>query len=158
MNADPSNRVRIHAWEAIKAIVGPEHNHRNFPIRIPRWENLILISEDSQAVQRDLSRLFSRSGFQVKTASTTQETIEKAVKYRPQAIIMDNQKWFDNLSGLTLTWDICRTWHLQDTVLFMLTADFIEPVFLWNGGDFFLSKFEHPHGKLAEAVNEYLHH
>lgn len=158
MNADSSNRVRIHAWEAIKTIVGPEHSNRTFSIRIPRQENLILISEDSKIAQQNLSNLFRNAGYRVKIASTAQETITKAIKYQPQAIITDNQKGFDNLSGLTLTWDICRMWNLQETVLFMLTADFIEPVFLWNGGDYFLTKFEHPHGKLAEAVNEHLHH
>ena len=74
----------------------------------------------------------------------------------PQAVITDNQKGKDNLSGLNLTLELARKAELQDTVLFMLTADFIEPIFLWNGGDYFLSKFGHGLNNIAEVVEAYL--
>ncbi len=57
-----------------------------------------------------------------------------------------------------MTWDICRHPELRETVLFMLTADFVEGVFLWNGGDYFLSKFRFSVTELVQVANEYLHH
>ena len=162
MNADPSNRVRIHAWQAVQAIVGPEESARQFPIHVPNWENLILISDDSEKMQAILSDLCRKMRFQVKVASSEQETIDLALKLKPQAIITDNQKRsenrVDNLSGLNMTWDLCRKPELRETVIFMLTADFIEPIFLWNGGDYFLSKHGATLDELAHVVLEYLHH
>lgn len=158
MNADPSNRVRIHAWQAMQKIVGPEQSYRLFPIRVPQQQNVILISDDNPGPRMNLSNLFRRMGYRTDTAATYKETIEKAMVSRPQAIITDNQKIPDNLSGLTMTQDISRIKELQDTVVFMLTADFVEPVFLWNGGDCFLSKFRNSVQELSEVVNEYLHH
>lgn len=158
LNADASNRVRIHAWQAIQNIVGPGQSSRLFPIRVPQQQNLILISEDSARQRQTLSTLFQQMGFQIVTAATHKKTIEKALAFRPQAIITDNQKIPDNLSGLSLTQDISKIRDLQDTAVFMLTMDFVEPVFLWYGGDCFLSKSLHSLEKLAEVVNEYLHH
>ncbi len=158
MNADPSNRVRIHAWQAVQAIVGPEESARHFPIRIPTSESLILISEDLETMQATLSNLYRKMGFQVRVASSEQETVELARKMKPQAIITDNQKGEDNLSGLSMTWDLCRQSELRETVIFMLTADFVESIFLWNGGDCFLSKYKNTLEDLTNVVIEYLHH
>lgn len=158
MNADPSNRVRIHAWQAIQAIVGPEESARHFPIRIPTYENLILISEDSDKMQATLSNLYRKMGFKIRVASSERETVELAGAAKPQAIITDNQKGNDNLSGLNMTWDLCRRSDLRETIVFMLTADFVEPIFLWNGGDCFLSKYDASLEDLANVVMEYLHH
>jgi CheY-like chemotaxis protein len=158
LNADHSNRVRIHAWQAVQAIVGPEESQRHFGIRIPQHESLILISEDSRRMQQQLKEIYQRMGYRVITAATEEETITAALKLQPQAIITDNQKGADNLSGLNMTWDICRHLELRETILFMLTADFVEPVFLWQGGDFFLSKFKTQLADIAQIVNEYLHH
>ncbi len=158
MNADPSNRVRIHAWQAVQAIVGPEESARHFPIRIPTNQSLILISEDSERIRTSLSSLYRRMGFQIRTASSEQETIELARKLKPQAIITDNQKVKDNISGLNMTWDLYRFPELRETVIFMLSADFVEPIFLWSGGDCFLSKQEAMPEDLAHIVTEYLHH
>ena len=158
MNADPSNRVRIHAWQAIQAIVGPEEAIRHFPIRIPPQESLILISEDSKKMQATLSNLYGHLGFQTRAVSTEQATIRLAHRLRPQAIITDNQKGKDNLSGLNMTWALCRSTELRESVIFMLSADFIEPIFLWNGGDCFLSKFNATVEDLVRVAIEYLHH
>jgi CheY-like chemotaxis protein len=158
MNADPSNRVRVHAWQAVQAIVGPEESARHFPIHIPTWESLILISEDSKTMQATLSDLLREMRFKVRVASSEQETIDLALKLKPQAIITDNQKEADNLSGLNMTWDLCRRPELRETIIFMLTADFIEPIFLWSGGDCFLSKQESKLNDLAAVILEYLHH
>jgi hypothetical protein len=101
-------------------------------------------------------------GFQVHLASTEQETYEKSMELKPQAVITDNQKRVnnicDNLSGLNLTWDLCRSPDMQETILFMLTADFVEPAFLWNGGDYFLSKRTANLEELAHVVLEFLQH
>ena len=128
------------------------------PIRVPNWESLILISEDSEKMQAKLSELYGNMRFQVKIASSEQETVDLALKLKPQAIITDNQKGKDNLSGLNMTWDLCRKPELRETVIFMLTADFNEPIFLWSGGDCFLSKQKSTLNDLAEVVLEYLHH
>jgi len=158
MNADPSNRVRIHAWQAVQATVGPEESNRHFPIRIPTYESLILISDDSEKMQITLSTLYRKMGFQIRVASTEQETVNLALAVRPQAIITDNQKGKDNLSGLSMTWDLCRRPELRESIIFMLTADFVEPIFLWSGGDCFLSKYNATLDDLANVVMEYLHH
>lgn len=160
LNADPSNRVRIHAWQALQVLVGPEESARHFPVRVPTREKLILISEDSKRMQSQLSAMLKRLGFLIITASTEQETIALALRAKPQAIITDNQKGRgrDNLSGLNMTWDICRHPALRETVIFMLSADRIEPVFLWNGGDYFLWKKSARLDALIKVVMEYLHH
>jgi hypothetical protein len=105
-------------------------------------------------------------GYRTISAASYKETLDKAIEHRPQAIITDNQKKhdnrIDNLSGLALAYDVSRIPELKETIIFMLTADFIEPVFLWNGGDCFLSKFRtrsrNPIQFLANLVNEYMHH
>jgi len=158
MNADPSHRVRVHAWQAVQAIVGPEESARHFPIHIPTWESLILISEDSENIRATLSNLYRKMKFQIRVASSEQETLDLALKLKPQAIITDNQKRTDNLSGLNMTWDLCRKPELRETIIFMLTGDFVEPIFLWSGGDCFLSKQKSTLDNLAEVVLEYLHH
>jgi hypothetical protein len=38
----------------------------------------------------------------------------------------------------------------------MLTADEVEPAFLWNGGDYFLSKLRFDLRKLIGVVQEYM--
>jgi len=63
-----------------------------------------------------------------------------ALLLKPLAIVTDNQKGRDNLSGLNMTWDICRIPELRETVLFMLSADYVEVAFLWGGGDCFIHK------------------
>jgi len=158
MNADPSNRVRIHAWQAVQAMVGEQESARVFPIRIPPRDRPILISEDSRVSQASIAARLGSMGYPVLTASTEAETIALAVRVRPHAIVTDNQKGADNLSGLNLTWQLSRMQELRETVVFMVTADAVEPFFLWSGGDYFLPKASNALTDLAKVVNEYLHH
>jgi CheY-like chemotaxis protein len=156
LNGDPASRVRIHAWQAIQAIVGPEESSRHFHLRLAPANSLILISEDSVHMQALLADLYQKMGFRVQVAATEAETLAQALALKPQAIVTDNQKLLDNLSGLNMTWDICRRPELRDTLIFMLTADLVEPIFLWNGGDFFLSKAEATVEDLTGLAIQYL--
>lgn len=158
LNADPSTRVRIHAWQAIQTMVGAEHSQRLFPIRNPPANTLVLISEDNKQAQAILAGMFSAAGYRVEAVSSELETMQAALSLKPQAIVTDNQKYTDDFSGLNMTWDMIRRPELRETVLFMLTADYVEPIFLWSGGDFFLHKSGTALDKLADAANEYLHH
>jgi CheY-like chemotaxis protein len=151
---DPSPRVRFHARKAFISMHGGENLftgnrqfiHAEFPV---------LISEDNPKGRENLAMILRKQGFTTYTADTARETLELALKVKPQVIVTDNQKitqvkdpkfnrmarYVDNISGLNMTWDICRFRELRETLLFMLTADELEPIFLWNGGDVFLSKF-----------------
>ncbi|MFZ0533804.1 MAG: hypothetical protein WAM09_11540, partial [Anaerolineales bacterium] len=103
-------------------------------------------------------------GFITHTAATEKETIDLALKNKPQVIVTDNQKvsvinnlkWVDNISGLNMTWDICRLPELRETIIIMLTADEIEPIFLWQGGDFYLSKMHFGGAMLEMILQEYM--
>jgi CheY-like chemotaxis protein len=158
LNADASNRVRIHAWQAIQTMVGHEESARLFPIKIPPQESLVLVSDDSETMRHTLADLLQTNGFVVRFAASEQGTVELASRLHPQAIITDNQKGRDNLSGLNLTWDLCRRTDLRETVIFMLSADHVEPIFLWSGGDYYLLKLSANLEELVHAVVEYLHH
>ena len=158
LNADPSNRVRIHAWQAIKAIIGPEQTTRPFDIRHSPQQRTILISEDSPQQKEVLSSILSTMGFQTIFSTTRDETMKMALKYRPDALITDNQKFYDNLSGLNMTWDICGIPDLREMTIFMITADWIEPVFLWYGGDLFLHKLSSGLKKIYAEIHEYMLH
>ena len=57
-----------------------------------------------------------------------------------------------------MTWDLCRHPELRETIIFMVSADFIEPIFLWSGGDYFLSKYGSTLEDLAQVAVEYLRH
>jgi hypothetical protein len=76
----------------------------------------------------------------VECASSEEKTVESAIKTLPQVIITDNQKAPDNLSGLNMTWILCRRKELRDTIFFMVTVDQVESIFLWSGGDAYFSK------------------
>ena len=153
LSNDPSPRVRFHARKAFISMHGGEnvfsgnrqYMHAQFPV---------LISEDSPKGREQLAMILQKQGFTTYTADTARETLELALKIKPQVIITDNQKitfindpkfgsqarYVDNISGLNMTWDICCLQELRETLLFMLTADELEPIFLWHGGDVFLSK------------------
>ena len=156
--SDPSNRVRVHARQALQKLIGFEKANRHVYIRNPTLEKecQILISEDSLISLRFLPGILRNEKFIVDTAETASETIKKALVSRPKIIITDNQKDSDNLSGLNMTWDICRTPELRETIIIMRTADFVEPVFLWYGGDYFLSKDIGDPEQVLLPVHEYL--
>ena len=156
LNAHPSRRVRVHAWAAIQSIRGVEEKERIFHAEIWSTKPLILISEDSERMRENLSNSLIQMGFRVKTASSEVQTTRLAYQLKPDAIITDNQKGRDNLSGLNMTWDICRKAALRETILFMLTMDEVEPAFLWSGGDYFLSKKRFSMKKLVQLIQEYM--
>lgn len=160
MKNDPSFRVRVHARQALQFLVDRRTSDRYFPLRVRAREKLILISDDSKTNQDYLSSVLKKLGFLVITASTEQETIDLANRAKPQAIITDNQKGRgrDNLSGLNMTWDICRQPNLRETIIFMLTADQVEPIFLWNGGDYLLHKGSSSLDDLLQVVFEFFRH
>ena len=156
MNVDPSRRVRVHAWSAIQAVRGIEEKERFLHASIQSAQPLIMISEDSEHSRKNLSNLFDQMGFRVETARSEVQTTRMSFDIKPDAIITDNQKFRDNLSGLNMVWDICRKAALRETILFMLTADDVEPAFLWNGGDYFLSKKRFSLTELIQVVQEYM--
>lgn len=156
MTTDPSGRVRVHARLAVRAITKSKEIPCHSRTRIPCRENLVLISEDSEKMRAELCDLCSKLGFATRTASTERETVELALELKPQAVITDNQKQQDNLSGLNMVWDLCRCTELRETLVFMFTADFAEPIFLWNGGDYFFSKFLDTLGDVKRVLTEYL--
>ena len=158
MKDDPSGRVRVHARQAVQAIVSTKKSFHHSPTRMPVHESLILISEDGEDTRARLTCLCSEVGLVVRTASTERETVELALELRPHAIITDNQKYQDNLSGLNMVWDLCRRPELRETIILMFTADFVEPIFLWNGGDYFFSKFLNTTRDIACVLTEYLCH
>ena len=162
MNADPSNRVRVHAWQAIQTIVGPEESKRQFPIRKSPRHSLIMVSTDSVMDQLYFSKYFKQMGYQVIIAPTEKETLEKSLKIKPDAIVTDNQKIgervVDNLSGINMTWDICRQTKLRETIIIMISSDFVEPIFIWSGGDYYISKRTITKENLGKVIVEYLNH
>jgi CheY-like chemotaxis protein len=134
------NRVRCHARRAVRKMEGFPPAARRYHGRGAVKSRLVLISEDDNDIQRYLNFYLSRIGYMVQTASNEQETTEFAIKLHPQVIITDNQKDNDSLSGLNMTWDLCRRKELRATLFFMVTADRAEPMFIWSGGDEFFTK------------------
>lgn len=155
MRADPSSRVRAQARRAIAVLGSGGAFSHLCPSAIPPDQSLILISEDDANTRAMYEAFLTAHGYRVALASTEEETRSLALALRPQMILTDNQKGRGNLSGLNMTWDIARTHELRETVIIMVTADSAEPVFLWNGGDYFVHK---PCDMLSllVAVNEYL--
>jgi CheY-like chemotaxis protein len=140
LTCDPSIRVRHFAHRALAKLQpggkNPISNRRRFPHKKLR----VLISEDDRRAREQLARVIERIGCVPYAADTEQNTIATARSLLPQVIITDNQKGKDNLSGLNMTWDLCRIPQLRETILIMVTADEVEPAFLWNGGDYFFQK------------------
>ena len=157
MIIDPSNRVRYHARQAAAAMQGDpprtHYVHRTIPGL--HQQPLVLISEDDPTIIQLNQRFIRRMGCLVEFAVSEEKTVELALQMRPQVIITDNQKAPDNLSGLNMTWDICRRKELRNTLLFMITVDLVEPIFLWSGGDAYFSK---PHNLtiLGRTLEDYL--
>jgi hypothetical protein len=115
-----------------------------------------LVSSDAPEAQARLGIQVKERRCRIGYAPTERETVDAALRLKPLAIVTDNQKGRDNLSGLNMTWDICRLPELRETILFMLTEDRVEPAFLWNGGDWFIHKRGLPGAMLAKPIEEYL--
>lgn len=152
---EPSPRVRHQARQAL-AILQPGHEAAQAHRRLDHIGFRILISEDSPQGREQLSLLLHQRGFHTDSAATEQDTITLATKNKPEVIITDNQKSRDNLSGLNMTWDICKNPVLRETILIMLTADEVEPMFLWQGGDFFLNKHRLGGARLGQVLEMYM--
>ena len=165
---DPSPRVRYHARKAL-ALLQPGSEPGligSKQVIHPCFQ--VLISEDNARNRIQLATQLERRGFFTHTAGSETETLAVAQKVKPGVIVTDNQKITrrpggigdqmiqDNLSGLNMTWDICRNPELRETIIIMLTADEIEPIFIWSGGDYFLNKFRFGGAMLAEAVEQYM--
>jgi CheY-like chemotaxis protein len=138
---DISPRVRFHARRAAQVILNrPVPPGRPSLGDDPIMPEMILLSSDNSNVQTYMEVALKAKGYRLTSAATEQETMQAALLLRPLAIVTDNQKGRDNLSGLNMTWDICRIPELRETVLFMLSADYVEVAFLWGGGDCFIHK------------------
>lgn len=132
---DPFFRVRYRARQALSAI-GQSSHHRH-----PAFKNpLILISEDDQSFQKLIGVSMQRMGYITLFANTARETISLAQKHHPEIILTDNQKYNDNLSGIFMTSDLSRNSNTAHATIIMITADEIEPAFVWHGGDIFMPK------------------
>ncbi len=153
---DPSPRVRYHARKALAALQPGSESALDNRRKIIHGEFPVLISEDNRRGREQMSLALRQRGFLTYTAETEQETVSLAVKFKPQVIITDNQKGKDNLSGLNMTWDLCRNPELRETILIMLTADEVEPIFLWHGGDFFLNKQRFGSARLGTVLEMYM--
>jgi hypothetical protein len=135
LREDISCRVRFHSRRAAQTISGKPVSPGR-PLYEHAWlGDLILLSDDSPDAQK---------------------RVEDALRLKPLAIVTDNQKGRDNLSGLNTTWDLCRLPELRETVLFMLTADYVEPAFLWNGGDWFMHQGRLSQEMQVKPIMEYL--
>lgn len=138
--ADGSPRVRIHARAALAAIVKPgaipalpgDASHTEFAT--------ILISEDSLRSQDALTEALGAFGPRIACAAETAETMEMARRLRPIMVVTDNQKGRDNTAGLRVAEEISRDAQLRETTLLMSSADPLDGVFLWHGGDYFVHK------------------
>jgi CheY-like chemotaxis protein len=158
LREDPAPRVRFHARRAAQHISGkpvppgrPLYGHGHMGVHAGP---LILVSDDDPEAGKRMLGIFGAKGYRVTQTFTESETLANALRLKPQAIITDNQKGGDNLSGLNMTWDLCRNPQLRETVVFMHTADLVEIAFLWNGGDWFIRKLARE--DLGKQVAEYL--
>jgi len=138
---DPSCRVRFHARRAAQVIGGRPVPPGRPPLGHAQMGDLVLLSDDGAGMKNPMEIALKRR-YRLAAAATEQETLNLALRFKPLAIITDNQKGRDNLSGLNMTWDLCRRSELRETVLFMFTVDYAEVAFLWNGGDWFIRKGE----------------
>jgi CheY-like chemotaxis protein len=161
---DPSPRVRYHARKAFIVMQPGSENIFTGNKQFMHGQFPVLVSEDNPGSRENLSAMLKKLGFITYTAAGEKETIDLALKNKPQVIVTDNQKitftgnqkWVDNLSGLNMTWDICRLPELREIIIIMLTADEIEPIFLWQGGDYYLSKLYFGGAYLGNLLQEYM--
>jgi CheY-like chemotaxis protein len=154
--SDPSPRVRYHASQAIGSIVSPRESKKLFPYRGHPKDCLILVSDDSHAVQTQVSQIIEPLGYPLVFAADMCETLEKAEALKPMAILTDNQKYKDNTNGLRMTTILSSRRETREITIFMLTADWIEGPFLWHGGDLFIHKQPICHHHIITSLKEYL--
>jgi len=136
LRQDRSIRVRLQARSALaqgRRWPVPMHsarrNYRHQPGPI------ILVSDDHEGWRDHWKSELESQGFRVTQAACEDQTLEAALRLRPTVVITDNQKGRDNMSGLRMTEKASRMPELDDTLLFMFSADDIDGPFYWNGGD-----------------------
>lgn len=160
MTNDPSPRVRVAARQSVVAFKPMMKadlllHHR---IRLARYS--VLVSEDDPLDRLRLEDLLAKQGYRVLSASSEIETIGIARKARPHFLVTDNQKLdgdvIDNLCGLNMTWDLCRQSDLREMVTVMISPTYLEPVFLWQGGDIFLQSHDPANPLLLDLLKEYV--
>ena len=96
---DPSCRVRFHARRAAQEISGKPVPPVP-PLLGHAWMgDLILLSDDAPNIKNQMEIALKGGRYRFATAATEQETIDLALRFKPLAIITDNQKGRDNLSG-----------------------------------------------------------
>ena len=153
---DPSHRVRVHARLAMESITGVGQTSRKPTYNRAHREDLIIVSDDSDAIQIQLTNKLTSKGYLVTSATTEEETITFTQDLAPAAIITDNQKGGDNTNGLRMTTSLSRKDDLKEVVLLMFSADEVEGAFLWSGGDGFVHKHSGGIDQLITVVHSYL--
>ena len=153
LTLDASARVRYHARQALCALSPDAEVERHERAQVGATA---LVSEDSLVNQTMLARLLTQCGLRVICASAETTTCVRARGFRPTLIVTDNQKGHDNTSGLRMTEGLAADLALSETLLFMVSADAVEGVFLWNGGDAFVHKSVGWPGRLLGLLSAFL--
>jgi len=154
--ADSSARVRRQARHALVSLDSGGSRLASRHIGAPPEDALVLISDDSGRMQDQLASVLRPKGFRLAFASSEDETYEMAARLWPWAVITDNQKGRDNLSGLRMTQRLASAPGHRETIVFMMSADFVEGAFLWNGGDRYLPKIGPTLVPLVSSIEDYL--
>lgn len=153
---DPSPRVRVHARTALAAIIDPLYVPRPPYAATSATPPTILISEDSLHGQDGVAEALQPLGLNIACAAEATETIEMARRLRPVMVVTDNQKGRDNTAGLRVTEAVSRDPQLRETILLMSSADPLDGVFLWHGGDCYTHKVFGGVRMLRAVADEYL--
>ena len=153
---DSSPRVRVHARGALSKIVRYEDVPRSHLDCSPADGALVLISDDSVRQQDAVASALMPLGLCIARAIDAGKTQEMARALKPALIVTDNQKFGDNTSGLQATEIISRDPDLNETTILMFSADPLDGVFLWHGGDCFVHKTRWGLGVLREIARAYL--
>lgn len=156
LTADSSARVRQQARSSLHRLDPGGRRPASSRIAAPSQDALVLISDDSGRIQDQLASALRPKGFQLAFASSEDETYEMASRLWPWAVITDNQKGRDNLSGLRMTQHLASMPGLRETIVIMLSADLVEGAFLWNGGDRFLPKIAPALLALVASIEDFL--
>ena len=80
----------------------------------------ILIVDDDPYIQRALSFVLRREGFEVETASDGQEALKRAIELKPRIIFLDLM--IPKMNGFDTCRAIKSEKNLRDTYIIMLTA------------------------------------
>lgn len=101
----------------------------------------ILVVDDDQDILDLLEYNLEKEGFRVKTTSSSQDALSKAIEVLPDLIILDVM--MPGLNGIELCKQIREMSCFEDTVIFFLTAHsdvYYQEAALETGGDDFIEK------------------